>query len=78
MGNTRFVKNVIYKRDGGPYDEESPEYDCIVPADTGDYAICDCWVCDELGNLHPGYNVSPVPHCKECLGGVVGVDLAAE
>ncbi len=23
--------------------------------------ICDCWITDEFGNVHPGYDQSPVP-----------------
>ena len=64
----RFVEGVIYRADGDPYDEDSPQYDCYQPALTGDFDICDCWICDEHGNIHPGYGQSSVPVCAEALG----------
>jgi hypothetical protein len=28
----------------------------------------DCWITDKNGNIHPGYNVSPVPVSIESVG----------
>lgn len=59
-----------------PYDPDPHywgwKYDCYMPAITGDYGIIDCWVCDRHGNIHPGYNTSPVPINTRRLGKVMG------
>ena len=55
-----------------PYDEERPEFDCYMPVFSGDFEVVDCWVCDEHGNKHEGYNVSPVPVHTDLLGDLVG------
>lgn len=56
----RFIKGKIYKA-VTPYDPENPKFDHYKPAFTTDAEICDCWVTDSNGRIHPGYNVSPVP-----------------
>lgn len=56
----RFVKGKIYKAVQA-YDPEAPKFSYYKPHYTGDYEICDCWVCDKNGRIHPGYNVCPVP-----------------
>jgi len=66
------IKGAIYKAKDGAYDPERPEYNCYSPADSGDWSIMDCWVCDKQGNIHPGYNVSPVPVNAESLGRIIG------
>lgn len=66
------VQGVIYESKDGPYDEEKPQYNCYSPAMSGDYGIVDCWICDKKGNIHPGYDVCPVPIDTEDLGDVVG------
>jgi len=69
----KMITGVIYEA-VEPHDSERPEFDCYCPADyvMADNAIGDCWVCDEHGNIHPGYCNSPVPVCCENLGEVVG------
>jgi hypothetical protein len=44
-----------------PHDKEHPEYNCYRPVESGRYFMLDCWVCDEEGNVHPGYDVAGVP-----------------
>jgi len=44
-----------------PYDEDQPEYDCMRPAQAGDFGVFDAWICNKQGRVHPDYNVSPVP-----------------
>ena len=68
MKEARMVKvleGIVYKaKRGHVYDRETLEsrkYNCYCPADTGDFWLVDCWVCDDQGNIHPGYSVSPVP-----------------
>ena len=57
-------ENLIYKAKRGHIHDDSKEgkkYNCYRPALTGNFIILDCWVCDEAGNIHPGYSASPVP-----------------
>lgn len=69
----QMVPGIIYKAIGGPHDDERPEFGCYCPAAyAADCVVGDCWVCDDRGNLHPGYNVSPVPIAVERLGETVG------
>ena len=72
---TRFLKsNFIYKaKRGHIYDPDRKRYNCYRPAINGAYYIIDCWPCDEAGNVHPGYNVSPSPVCQDNIGQVVNV-----
>jgi hypothetical protein len=57
-----FRNSLIYKAKRGKlYDPERPRFNCYRPAHNGSYYVLDCWVCDENGEVHPGYNVSPVP-----------------
>lgn len=66
--------NTIYKaKRGHIYDEDHKQYNCYRPATQGTYHVLDCWVCDEAGNVHPGYNVSPVPVCQDAIGKIVNV-----
>lgn len=30
-------------------------------AHTGEFAICDCWIVNDRGRVHPGFCNSPVP-----------------
>lgn len=68
-----YSSKLIYRAKRGQfYDPEAPRYNCFNPASSGRYSVFDCWVCDERGNIHPGYNVSPVPVNARRLGDVVG------
>jgi hypothetical protein len=51
-------------------DDYGPEFGYLVPADyvDGDCQIGDCWVCNRNGDVHEGYNVSPVPFPASALG----------
>ena len=66
---------LIYKAKRGhiyrTYTKRDRRYDCYRPCETGDYCIVDCWVCDELGNVHPDFNCSGVPIDTDILGPVV-------
>lgn len=53
------------------YGMDNPQYDCYRPVNTGNWSVFDAWVCDKFGNVHPGYNSSPVPILAERLGKVV-------
>lgn len=69
----RTAKGVIYKaKRGHIYDSGKPKFNCYAAAHTGNFEIVDCWVCDQNGNMHPGYNVSPVPVNTSNLGETVG------
>lgn len=64
-----YLKGIIYKAAPGEiYDDEAPEYDCYSPDDDFDGYCCDCWVCDAEGNIHPGYDNSPVPVHEDKIG----------
>jgi len=43
------------------YDEDAPEYDCFIPVSSGRFHVTDCWICNEHGEIHPGYAVAGVP-----------------
>lgn len=74
MKNRQLKSNHIYKaKRGHIYDPDNKKYNCYRPAQSGSYGILDCWVCDEAGNIHPGYNVSPVPVSQESIGQHVNV-----
>lgn len=47
----------------------SGRYCCAIPAmtDWQRYEIFDAWVCDPFGNIHPGYNASPIPVHRDSL-----------
>lgn len=69
----KMVAGVIYRAKDDCYDEDYPAFACYSPVDYADGCfIGDCWVCDEQGNICPGYNVSPVPVNVEDLGEVIG------
>jgi hypothetical protein len=46
-------------------------YNCYSPCMSGDYCIVDCYVCDELFNVHPDFNCYGVPIDTDILGPVV-------
>jgi len=55
-----------YTNKGAGEDEGS--YCYAEPVEYADGAwLGDCWLVDEYGNVHPGYNVSPVPLLAENL-----------
>lgn len=60
-GVTFVDKNSVYQIPGFIYDEERPEFNCLIPVYTGDFWIVDCWICDKDGNVHPHYSVAGVP-----------------
>ena len=62
----------IYKaRKGHIYDPAKRKYNCYRPAQSGTWNVFDAWVCDKDGNVHPGYNISPVPVSIDALGAIV-------
>ncbi|HNC59536.1 MAG TPA: hypothetical protein PLP33_29180 [Leptospiraceae bacterium] len=68
----RFLQNTIYRNlSPETYSTYPEKYNCLLPADSGNYLICDCWIVDEFGNVDPDYNVSPVPTHYKNLGEVV-------
>ena len=54
-------KHLMYEIEGCVYDENEPEYMFFVPCDSGRFWMVDCWIVNEDGSLHPGYNVAGVP-----------------
>jgi len=73
MNHNVVIKGVIYKaKRGHVYNGDNPQYNCFIPAETGVWRIVDCWPCDAAGNIHPGYNASPVPVDVSNLGQIVG------
>lgn len=59
----RFIKNRIYKCNHNNIQACQGKYKYVKPchSDNGQYYAVDCWIVDRFGNIHPGYNVSPVP-----------------
>ena len=69
----RFISGVIFRaKRGCRCPQAGRRFGCFVPVSTGDWAICDCWVTDEDGNVDPGLNCSPGPVCTEALGMAIG------
>lgn len=70
---TRFTTTNIYEKLQGPYDDDNPQFDCVRPAldDNGQFSIVDCWIVDRKDNIHPGYNVSPVPIPVSEIGNII-------
>ena len=69
----RFIEGVIFRaRRGCEYPGAQKGFNCYTPAHTGDFHTCDCWVTNELGDIDPGFNVSPVPVCSLSLGQAIG------
>lgn len=62
-----FVAGKLYKP-AEPYDKEQPQYDCLMPAETGNYYAADCFICDQQGNICPGYSNAPMPILAIDLG----------
>ena len=63
----------IYKAKRGKiYDDDNPQFNCYSPVFEGEFTIVDCWVCTKDGEIHPGYNVSPVPVYVGYLGKMIG------
>lgn len=59
---SKFVPNTLYEwKRGKSTVENMGKYRYLRAADYNDCPIGDCWVVDALGNLHPGYNKSPIP-----------------
>jgi hypothetical protein len=54
-------KCVMYKIEGWTYDDDRPEFQYLIPMHSGNFWVVDCWIVDEEGNVHPGYNVAGVP-----------------
>lgn len=38
-----------------------------------DAFVADCWVCDALGRIDPGLNVSPIPVRKDDIGKIINI-----
>lgn len=64
--------NIYQAKRGKIYDPEQKQFNCYRPVYDGSFFTLDCWVCDKEGNIHPGYNISPVPVHVDNLGRVVG------
>jgi hypothetical protein len=81
MGKKKMVSGIIYKaKKGHIYDPDNKKYDCFSPASYADGCknIGDCLVCDEKGNMHPGYVTHPVPVHVDVLGSPVGTFLCGD
>lgn len=52
-------KFVLYRSEFSSGDSEG--YNYLIPVDTGNYWMIDCWIVNEKGEKHPGYNIAPVP-----------------
>lgn len=73
----RFEASKIYRKLGSPFDDESPEFDCVMPVedDNGHYTVVDCWIVNRWGGSHPGYSISPVPILVDRLGELASQEL---
>jgi hypothetical protein len=51
-----------------PDPDEYGQYIYVTPVEYADGAwLGDCWIVDARGNVHPGYNVSPVPFHRDSV-----------
>lgn len=66
-----FQKGRIYRTKTLSAYASSARFNCVRPAHTGNYSICDCWIVDERGRKDPGLGVSPVPISAAVLGAIV-------
>jgi len=71
-----FIFGAIYRTKSGLKDASATEarFNCYTPASREiphDAFVADCWVCDSLGRIDPGLNVSPIPVRKEDLGKII-------
>ena len=49
-------------------DPEDAPYLYVEPVEYADGTwLGDCWMVDKHGNVHPGYNVSPVPFHRDSV-----------
>jgi hypothetical protein len=52
----RVFKGLIYKaKSGQHFSNQHKAYKCYMPVFTGDFDMVDCWVCNEIGTICPGY-----------------------
>lgn len=58
-------KFVLYKSEFSSDDNDG--YNYLIPHDTGNYWMIDCWIVNEQGKKHPGYDVAPVPFATSVL-----------
>lgn len=54
-------KFVLYKSEFSSDNSDWQGYNYLIPNDTGNYWMIDCWIVNEQGEKHPGYDVAPVP-----------------
>lgn len=66
-----FEAGVIYRAIEGPYDDKHPEFDCYKPVRTHTGWLCECWVCDKSGRIHPCFAMRPIAVQAKFLGEVV-------
>lgn len=75
MSEPQFIsRHLLYIKPGFIYDEANPRYTFLIPVDSGNFYLCDCWIVDRNGNKHPGYSVCPVPIRTEGMIAVADVD----
>jgi hypothetical protein len=61
QGEPKFIsKNLMYEIEGWVYDDSKPAYRYLVPLYSGRYHMVDCWIVNEKGQIHPGYNCAGV------------------
>jgi len=71
-----FIFGAIYRTKSGLKDASATaaRFNCYTPASLEipcDAFVAACWVCDSLGRIDPGLNVSPIPVRKEDLGKII-------
>jgi len=71
-----FIFGAIYRTKSGLKDASATtaRFNCYTPASReipSDAFVADCWVCDSLGRIDPGLNVSPIPVRKKDLGKII-------
>ena len=52
-------KNLMYKIEG--WASSLPGFEYLIPLYSGTYYMVDCWIVNEEGAVHPGYNCAGVP-----------------
>ena len=58
-------------------DEVEVGYHYAIPVEYADGCVIgDCWIVNAQGQVHPGFNISPVPHNISCLSNPVFLETA--
>jgi len=66
--------SLIYRTKRGAITGSHSTFNCVSPAHDWQpsWFAGDVWICDAVGNIDPGSNISPVPIRREAIGILIG------